>query len=149
MPWDCASNEPIFSKRRSVMIKKLHFEAFGAFIYGGLKKISRYDWKRLKIVLPMRLLSSKGDMFSKSYCTLKLVGLRPSMLQSAITFTYEGLKIIWSALRLRFQWAYSDHKMICNEKVIALWSLLGLGPACFKVQLFSLILYPQKHKHTL
>ena len=76
------------------MIKKLHFEAFGAFTYGGLKKISRYEWKRLKIAFPMRLLSSKGDMFSKSYCTLKLVGLRPSMLQSAITFTYEGLKII-------------------------------------------------------
>ena len=40
-----------------------------------------------------------------------------------------------SAMELRFQWGYSEQKVITYGKIMALWSYMSLGPASFKVRL--------------
>ena len=57
------------------------------FTYGVLKIFPRYAWKRLEMALPMSPNPWKNIKIWESNCTLKLAGLRPSMIQSAITFS--------------------------------------------------------------
>ena len=94
-----------------------------SFTFEGLKMITRYAWKRLESVLVMSLLSSKNDLIWESICTFKLAGFRPNMLQSAIIFTYEGLKML-----LRYAW--KRFKIVLSMSLFSLKSDLIWESIC-------------------